>query len=238
MIVLSTSFLADIEEWLQIGTGKEKALAHFDMRGQSVTNQYNAGRDMNFGVVQTPEDLVTALEQLHEQITQAKNAGTLSEETTTDAQYQITKAAQQARKPAPDKKTIVDHLTTANESHPIPVVFPPSSWATNRRPLTEWLASELTSRYQVPPPQATFWIEMDQVLPLLDGLDEVDAPHREACVDTINAYRQVHGLLPTVVCSRQTNYLALSTRLLLRTAMAVQSLTPEQIESYLTSGGE
>ncbi len=88
-------------------------MAHFDMRGQRVTNQYNAGRDMNFGVVQTPEDLVTILEQLNEQITQAKNAGTLSEETTTDAQYQITKAAQQAKKPEPDKKTIMDHLTTA-----------------------------------------------------------------------------------------------------------------------------
>jgi hypothetical protein len=37
----------------------------------------------------------------------------LSEETATDAQYQITKAAQQAKKPDPDKKTIVDYLTTA-----------------------------------------------------------------------------------------------------------------------------
>jgi hypothetical protein len=83
------------------------------MRGQRVTNQYNAGRDMNFGAVQTPEDLITAFEQLNEQFTQAKNAGVLNEETATDAQYQITKAAQQAKKPDPDKKTIMDHLTTA-----------------------------------------------------------------------------------------------------------------------------
>ena len=88
-------------------------MANFDMRGQRVTNQYIAGRDMNFGVVQTPEDLVTAFEQLNEQFTQAKNAGVLNEETATDAQYQITKAAQQAKKPDPDKKTILDHLTTA-----------------------------------------------------------------------------------------------------------------------------
>jgi hypothetical protein len=88
-------------------------VAQFDMRGQRVTNQYNAGRDMNFGAVQTPEDLVTALEQLNEQFIQAKEAGVLNEETATDAQYQVTKAAQQAKKNDPDKKTIVDHLTRA-----------------------------------------------------------------------------------------------------------------------------
>jgi hypothetical protein len=88
-------------------------VAQFDMRGQRVTNQYNAGRDINFGAVQTPADLITELEKLHEQFTQAKEAGILSEETATDAQYQVTKAAQQAKKPDPDKKTIVDHLTTA-----------------------------------------------------------------------------------------------------------------------------
>ena len=88
-------------------------MAQFDMRGQRVTNQYNAGRDMNFGAVQTPDDLITLLVQLNGQVTQAQEAGVLTEETATDAQYQVTKAIQQARKPDPDKKTIVDHLTTA-----------------------------------------------------------------------------------------------------------------------------
>ena len=88
-------------------------MANFDMRGQRVTNQYNAGRDMNFGAIQTSEDLITALERLNEQFTQAKEAGMLSEEMATDAQYQVTKATQQAKKPDPDKKTILDHLTTA-----------------------------------------------------------------------------------------------------------------------------
>lgn len=88
-------------------------MANFDMRGQHVTNQYNAGRDINFGAIQTPADLITVLEQLNAQFTQAKDAGVLSEETATDAQYQVTKAAQQAKKPDPDKKAIMDHLTTA-----------------------------------------------------------------------------------------------------------------------------
>jgi hypothetical protein len=88
-------------------------MANFDMRGQRVTNQYNAGRDINFGAVQTPADLITVLEQLNVQFTQAREAGVLTEETATDAQYQVTKAAQQARKSDPDKKTIIDQLTKA-----------------------------------------------------------------------------------------------------------------------------
>jgi hypothetical protein len=125
-----------------------------------------------------------------------------------------------------------------DESHPIPVVFSLSSWATRRSSLSEWLAAELHDRYQVPLPLATSWIQTDQVLPLLDGLDEVATPYRAGCVEAINTYRRTHGLLPTVVSSRQTDYRALSTRLLLRTAVVVQPLTPGQIESYLTSGGE
>jgi hypothetical protein len=147
--------------------------------------------------------------------------------------------------PGAGKTTLLLELThdllqraRQDETHPIPVVFSLSSWATRRQPLTEWLASELHSRYQVPLPLAASWIETDQVLPLLDGLDEVAALHRAACVEAINTYRQAHGLLPTVVCSRQTDYLALSTRLLLRTAVVVQPLTSEQIESYLESVGE
>ncbi len=147
--------------------------------------------------------------------------------------------------PGAGKTTLLLELTRAllerarqDETNPIPVVFNLSSWATGRQPLTEWLASELRTRYQIPPLLATAWIKMDQVLPLLDGLDEVALPHRAVCVEAINTYRQAHGLLPTVVCSRHTDYLMLSTRLLLRTAVVVQPLTPEQIESYLMHGGE
>jgi hypothetical protein len=106
-------FLCAIVEWVKKGPVKEDPVANFDMRGQRVTNQYNAGRDINFGAIQTPADLITVLEQLNAQFTQAREAGVLGEETATDAQDQVTKAAQQAKKPDPDKKTIMNHLTTA-----------------------------------------------------------------------------------------------------------------------------
>ncbi len=147
--------------------------------------------------------------------------------------------------PGAGKSTLLLELTRdllervrRDETYPIPVVFNLSSWAQTRQPLAEWLASELATTYQVPRALAMSWIETDQVLPLLDGLDEVAASHRDACVEAINTYRRAHGLLPTVVCCRQTDYLMLSTRLLLRTAVFVQPLTSQQVESYLANGGE
>jgi hypothetical protein len=88
-------------------------MAQFDMRGQQVTgNQYNAGRDMNFGAVQSQADLISELEKLKDEFAKASEQGVLSEEAATDAQYQMTKAVQQAKKPDADKKGILDHLDT------------------------------------------------------------------------------------------------------------------------------
>jgi len=127
-----------------------------------------------------------------------------------------------------------------DESHPLPVVLNLSSWATKGQPLAEWLVDELNSKYQVPQKLAQEWIAEDKILPLLDGLDEVKSECRTACVETINTYRQEHGLGSMVVCCRGTDYDALgpSTRLLLHSAIVVQPLNAEQIDEYLASGGE
>jgi hypothetical protein len=82
------------------------------------------------------------------------------------------------------------------------------------------------------------WVEADQILPLLDGLDEVSPKDRTACIETINTYRQEHGLLPLVVCSRSADYLTQRARVRLGSAVAVQPLTQQQVDDYLASGGE
>jgi len=88
-------------------------MAQFDMRGQKVNNQYVAGHDLNFGTVQNSRDLIAELEHLRQQLSQAKENYNISEEIATDAEYQVTKAIQQVKKPEPDKKTILDYLHTA-----------------------------------------------------------------------------------------------------------------------------
>jgi len=133
-------------------------------------------------------------------------------------------------------------------TEPIPVVFNLSSWRVQRRsiavrkwdrllgrylgPFGEWLLKELNTMYQMPKRIARRWIESDNLLLLLDGLDEVAEGHREACVEAINEFRQEH-LVALAVCSRSADYQALTTQLRLRTAVLLQPLKIEQIESYL-----
>jgi predicted NACHT family NTPase len=120
----------------------------------------------------------------------------------------------------------------------MPVVFNLSSWAIKRQPLADWLVEELHVKYQVPRKLAREWVDTDQILTLLDGLDEVTPSARTACAEAINAFRQEHGLLPTVVCCRSAEYSTQKTRLLLQQAVAVQPLTAQQIDTYLLLAGE
>jgi DNA polymerase III delta prime subunit len=120
--------------------------------------------------------------------------------------------------------------------HPIPVVFPLSTWAVSRKPLARWLVDELNLRYFVPRKIGQEWVDADMVLPLLDGLDEVEAAHRAACVEAINAFRTDRDL-PLAICSRTADYQALPEPLQLDGAIVVQPLSPEQVDSYLAEIG-
>ena len=88
-------------------------MATFDQRGQQVTYQYNAAGDINFGAVQNRLDLVGELGKLQGEMTKARQAGVFDEGVATDAEYQLTKAVQEAKKPAPDKGTLLGHLGNA-----------------------------------------------------------------------------------------------------------------------------
>ncbi|GLV59795.1 hypothetical protein KDH_66190 [Dictyobacter sp. S3.2.2.5] len=122
--------------------------------------------------------------------------------------------------------------------HPIPVIFNLTSWSVKRPPLAHWLIEELNSKYQVPRKLAQQWIEADQLLLLLDGLDEVTQVHRATCIEAINTYRHEHGLVPMVICSRKADYLSQIQRVQLHTAVVIQSLTEDQIETYLSRAGK
>jgi DNA polymerase III delta prime subunit len=125
-----------------------------------------------------------------------------------------------------------------DENFPVPMIFNLSSWAVKRQPLADWLVEEMNIKYQVPRHLGQSWVNTNQVLLLLDGLDEVNSAYRAACVDAINTYRSEHGLVPIVVCSRSADYLELKKRLLLQSAVIVQPLTERQIDEYLSSAGE
>ncbi len=124
-------------------------------------------------------------------------------------------------------------------ARPLPILLPLASWAERQRPLAEWLSEEIARLYDVPRRLSQHWVQAEQVLPLLDGLDEMEESARPACIAAINAYHREH-LRPLVVCSRTSEYDAATRheRLVLHTAVVVQPLSEKQVASYLISLGK
>ena len=116
---------------------------------------------------------------------------------------------------------------------PIPIVFNLSSWAATAQPLEAWLVNELLSKYHVPQKAAKEWIEHEEVLLLLDGLDEVNKEERANCVEAINTFRMNYSSIKLTICSRSEEYEELTTKLNLRAAITLQPLSEEQITAYL-----
>lgn len=128
-----------------------------------------------------------------------------------------------------------------DERLPMPIVFHLSSWAERRQSLKEWLVEELSAKYQTPYEIGRNWVDTDQVLPLLDGLDEVAKEVRIACVEQINVYYQsrlTRGSSPIVVCCRSEEYIALPTRVMIQQVVSILPLTTSQINTYLEQAGD
>ena len=88
-------------------------MSQFDQSNQRVQQQHNAGRDINISNLERPADIVPELERFKHMLAQANKVGQIDEERSTDVEYQVTKAIQQAQKPKPDKDMLLRSLTTA-----------------------------------------------------------------------------------------------------------------------------
>lgn len=113
------------------------------------------------------------------------------------------------------------------ETHPLPIILPLSSWAASKADFTDWIEEQLTRIYDVPQKLGRAWIEQGQILPLLDGLDEMEEAARAQCIAAINGYRLAR-VTPLVVCSRRAEYheASVQQRLILQQAVLVQPASP------------
>ena len=126
----------------------------------------------------------------------------------------------------------------ADLSQPIPVVFNLSTWGQKQQPIEKWLIEEFKDKYQVPKTWSEPWLERQQLILLLDGLDEVRADRRDACVRALNQFIATHNITETVVCSRVKDYQALTERLQLSSALCLKPLSAPQVYSFLTKAGD
>lgn len=118
--------------------------------------------------------------------------------------------------------------------YPVPVLFNLSSWKDDRQSLSEWLVAELKSKYGVSKKLGQEWVNNHQLLPLLDGLDELESQHQELCVHAINQFLAGETRpLYLVVCSRSEEYNNYLAQLQLNGAIYLQPLTESQICQYL-----
>lgn len=95
--------------------------------------------------------------------------------------------------------------TVTDPTQPIPVVLNLSSWANKQEPLVDWLVEEMLLAYQLPRQTGRSLIASSSLIYLLDGLDEVAAAARDACVTAINELK-AQQLAPMVVCCRVAEY--------------------------------
>lgn len=124
-----------------------------------------------------------------------------------------------------------------NPESRIPVVLHLSSWLGEKQTLVDWIVEELNTKYQVPKPVGKKWINTDQLLLMLDGLDEIRAADREACVIALNDFLRNYNP-EIVVCSRLRDYESLTNHLKFGSAICLRSLTPKQMHDYLEHADE
>jgi len=87
-------------------------MATFHQEGQTVQYQYNA-ETINFGEARTADEFLLQLKNLQIELDRAIEAKAIPDENVVDAKARINEAVLQAEKPTPDKKTLVEHLTSA-----------------------------------------------------------------------------------------------------------------------------
>jgi hypothetical protein len=118
----------------------------------------------------------------------------------------------------------------------VPIVVSLSSWQ-KKQPLFEWISGELSEKYRVPRKIAHSWLQNGYLLPLLDGLDEVETTLQADCVTSINTFIEKSTPSGLVVCCRLNEYRWLPERLKLNAAICLEPLTKDEVSKYLANGG-
>lgn len=121
----------------------------------------------------------------------------------------------------------------ADAGAPMPVLVNLSSWKEDNQDLARWLEAELKLKYGLRKDVGKRWLDERCLLPLLDGLDELEPKLQEKCVQAINRFQQEYRPEHLVVCCRLAEYQNCNTKLQLNGAIYLRPLTDEKICNYL-----
>ncbi len=125
---------------------------------------------------------------------------------------------------------LADALLQRRENR-IPVILNLATWSETYKNFEHWLLETLPRAGSVSKAYAKTLVLEDRLLPLFDGLDEVKAEHRQACLDAIAQYGQV-AEHQYVICSRTREYAEIG-EAPVYAQIELQPLKAEQIRSEL-----
>lgn len=117
-----------------------------------------------------------------------------------------------------------------------PYIFELSAWD-GERDILPWLTAQLKFDYGIDERVSHGWITRHQLIPLLDGLDELNMSVLPMCVEKINAFASLPDQ-QMVVCCRTEEYAEGRSKLkALKGALRLNPLSDGQIEQYLREIG-
>jgi serine/threonine protein kinase len=104
-------------------------------------------------------------------------------------------------------------LAEKDPYQPVPVVLNLASWGEKRTPIADWVALELTAKYQIPRKMGHAWLEENDLILILDDFDEIPARYLPDAIRAINQFREAHGLAGILIASRTEAYQGAGVRL-------------------------
>ena len=117
---------------------------------------------------------------------------------------------------------------------PVPVLFELGSWKAESGAIADWLIAQLQFKYRISPAVGKKWLAEQKLLPLLDGLDEVETHRQNICIQAINQFVESEFKPKHLVaCSSFEAYKNCDTRFRLQAAVLLKPLTETQIQNYL-----
>jgi hypothetical protein len=127
-------------------------------------------------------------------------------------------------------------LARAEGMDDIPYIFELSAWRDDRQDIASWLMAQLKFEHNIDEVVSREWLVKGQLLPLLDGLDELEPSRQPACIAKINEFVTSQLGRQVVVCCRVKSYEAIEDSGVkldsLNGALRLQPLTEGQIQAY------
>lgn len=122
----------------------------------------------------------------------------------------------------------------AEIDRPIPILFDLSTWQEGKLSIACWLSAEINSRYGIRKNIIKKLINEQQILPLLDGLDELELARQDIVIQEINQLLEIEKPPKhIVICTHLEDYKNCQNKVRVYGAIYLRPLSNDRIREYL-----